>query len=826
MLSIVHINAQTVDGGEDQTSCDGTAVLSAVTEGGTWSTGGAAIIADPTNTTTTVSNLVQGLNTFTYSVDGVGEDIVLVTNNTVSASAGSDKSVCSTSAILSGSAIPVDGSGTWTLLSGSGEFATPNEAYTTLNGLSSGENVFRWTVSKFDCTDSDDILITNNLYNADAGADLASCTDEIHLAAVNPPQNSGATGQWETIYGQGQIQNINSNSTLVTNLSLGTNQFRWDVTKETCTTSDVVNVTNNKVVVSAGSNKAICSTSSHLYATLLESNQTGLWTCNFPDVIIESPTEPFTNISNLQRGENVFTWTVTKFGCVGTSDVTVTNKLFDAYAGPQQVVTVPEANMNAELPAGGTGSWEILTGNGAISEPTNPQTQITGLGFGSNTFRWTVDFNGCSTFSDVAILYNVAKANAGIDQQSCNNYAILEAEIPENGTGAWSVIQGTGIFENAGDPYTQVNSVSMGENIYRWTVTAYSLEAYDDVSIFNNTFIANAGLDQEGCADEARLNAEIQPEASGSWSIFLGGGSFDNLNSHSAFVSNVRVGDNKYVWHVTKNGCTATDTVLYHRFEPTTIATAGEDRFVCNNFTFQLDGSFPTNGSGQWTCNNNDVVIEAPTSPYSNVTNMPNGSVTFTWTITNENCNSVDQVVLTSYIDAAIEDQPSSVSVQLGSNALLTISVSGDVETYEWYRNGILLNNADSISGANTNELTIIETEPDDENNYKCIVKGYCNTVESEEILLFIEATSITNLLKDNIKLYPNPNTGILFIETDDISVFKSITLYSLEGKQVFYRSLVEKKEQLDLKSLKSGTYLVVIKTKDKTYSTKINIIK
>ncbi|MBK7732344.1 MAG: hypothetical protein IPI37_06190 [Bacteroidales bacterium] len=39
---------------------------------------------------------------------------------------------------------------------------------------------------------------------------------------------------------------------------------------------------------------------------------------------------------------------------------------------------------------GGTGTWMLISGSGTVAEPNNPTSAVTGLGYGVNTFRWTI----------------------------------------------------------------------------------------------------------------------------------------------------------------------------------------------------------------------------------------------------------------------------------------------------------------------------------------------------------------------------------------------------------------------------------------------------
>ena len=60
-----------------------------------------------------------------------------------------------------------------------------------------------------------------------------------------------------------------------------------------------------------------------------------------------------------------------------------------AYAGEDRAVCNNTANLLANPPTTGTGTWKVVSGFGVIANPTDYNTQITDLGFGPNTI--TVD---------------------------------------------------------------------------------------------------------------------------------------------------------------------------------------------------------------------------------------------------------------------------------------------------------------------------------------------------------------------------------------------------------------------------------------------------
>ena len=72
-------------------------------------------------------------------------------------------------------------------------------------------------------------------------------------------------------------------------------------------------------------------------------------------------------------------------------------------------------------------------------------------------------------------------------------------------------------------------------------------------------------------------------------------------------------------------------------------------------------------------------------------------------------------------------------------------------------------------------------------------------------------------LVFENVKVFPNPNKGILFIETNDFQNVE-IEITDLQGRLLFTSSMNTSKIQLDLESYAVGTYLLKL-SKDKYFN-------
>ncbi|OWY24724.1 hypothetical protein BVG80_04955, partial [Sphingobacteriales bacterium TSM_CSM] len=234
----------TSNAGPDQTVCATSATLAANTPAtgvGTWTVvSGTGTFANANSPTSTVSGLSLGANTFRWTLpNGVcadsQDDVIITRDDFTTANAGTDQTVCATSATLSANT-PATGVGTWTVVSGTGTFANANSPTSTVSGLSLGANTFRWTLPNGVCADSqDDVIITRDDFTtANAGTDQTVCATSATLAANTP---ATGVGTWTVVSGTGTFANANSPTSTVSGLSLGANTFRWTLPNGVCADS-------------------------------------------------------------------------------------------------------------------------------------------------------------------------------------------------------------------------------------------------------------------------------------------------------------------------------------------------------------------------------------------------------------------------------------------------------------------------------------------------------------------------------------------------------------------------------------------------------------
>ncbi|MCB0760853.1 MAG: gliding motility-associated C-terminal domain-containing protein [Flavobacteriales bacterium] len=711
--------ATTALAGSDQEFC--TPVSSTLLNGnapvypatGVWTlVSGSGTIVSPSNPNTQVTGLAVGENIFEWTITSgpcavsTSSDqmsVFIYDNNQAPANAGADQEYCSdvTTATMAANAVTFPATGSWTLVSGTGVFDDPSDPNTGVSGLTIGTNVFQWTIDNGPCgaptSDTMTILIYNvSAPNSDAGPDQDLCTPTTSTTMSANVAEAPAVGTWSLVSGSGSIANVNDPNTAITGLGIGENVFQWTLNNGTCSggeTSDQVIITvfnSAQANAAAGIDQNLCTpqTSTFLNGNNYSFPAQGTWSLVSGSGTIADPNDPQTEVTALAIGENIFQWTITNGPCANslTTDQ-VSIFVFDggapqANAGIDQELCSPTTTtvMTADAAVSpGTGVWSLIGGTGTITTPSDPNTGITNLSIGVNTFVWTLDYATCGTQSDTVqvIVYDstVPAAEAGPDQELCtptSSTALNADAVNAPGYGTWSLVSGSGTFADANDPGTTVDNLSVGENIFVWTVyngpCLLAPETTDTISVFVfdvNQASANAGADQEWCTPTSSTFLDgnsITFPAIGTWTLISGSGTIADPNDPETEVTGLAVGENVFQWSVDNGSCAGaltTDQVsifVYDQNQPA--ANAGPDQEWCTPVAnISLAGSSVTYpGSGVWTLVSGTATILDPANPNATVTGLAVGENIFQWTVDNGPCSQPTSDVVSIFIFSQFND--------------------------------------------------------------------------------------------------------------------------------------------------------------------------
>ena len=110
-------------------------------------------------------------------------------------------------------------------------------------------------------------------------------------------------------------------------------------------------------------------------------------------------------------------------------------------------------------------------------------SRVTNVGYGENKYKWTISYGSCTTNDEVIVTSNKAKPYAGEDEVTYESFFDLQGSNPGKLVGEWSVVAGTGTFDDKNFFNATVSGMSGGMNTYRWTIETDGCIAFDDVTI-------------------------------------------------------------------------------------------------------------------------------------------------------------------------------------------------------------------------------------------------------------------------------------------------------------------------------------------------------
>ena len=252
------------------------------------------------------------------------------------------------------------------------------------------------------------------LPNAEAGMDFVTlnCATSARLNATPISGDIDPTAwkqEWTVLSGTGTLVDATDPTTQVDNLLFGPNRFEWMVNDGYCINTDVVTVTNNNpgITQPEATDITICEDFVTLRAPA-PLYGTGSWRLIAGDGELLTPESNVTDVLDLsRRTPNKFLWEVSYADCTNAVEVQVVSNSLQslADAGEDGVTTNGMFRLSAQTfnNPSISGEWSVVGGSGEFADPTNPNTYVTGLSQGINTFRWTLKGYDCEAYDDVQV---------------------------------------------------------------------------------------------------------------------------------------------------------------------------------------------------------------------------------------------------------------------------------------------------------------------------------------------------------------------------------------------------------------------------------------
>ncbi|MFK7799899.1 MAG: gliding motility-associated C-terminal domain-containing protein, partial [Aureispira sp.] len=792
------IPAVTAFAGADQGLCDSFATTLAATVAtgaqGMWTTTSGATIANPMATNSAVYNLPIGTSTFfwtlssgacsDFSVDSMQIDVTPISTDT--ANAGLDQNICGQNTATLIANTPITATGRWIQSSsqaGQGIVITnPSNSTTTVTGLQQGQSYnFTWVLSNSNCGDYSSDMVQINVDiappdNAYAGTDILLCNqNSTNLAAF---ASQYGTGFWTSTSSATIIDPTLAN-TLVINLPQDTSIFVWTLSNGTCqdystdTVLVVVSTTND--TADAGLNQVVCSVNALTLAAVTPAAGTGQWSQTAAQaaqgVVIVTPNDPNTQVVGLSAGTTyAFTWTLSNGTCVDySSDITTitvnATPPDNAFAGNDINLcgASTSSNLAATVPTVATGFW-TTTSTATISNPTQPNSTVSGLSNGANVFVWTLSSGSCIDYDSDTVVITVTApssdiADAGLDSAYCNQSTItLNAVAPSVGVGYWSQTPSQAslgaVINNPTNPNSAVSNLTAGITYtFTWTLTNGGCVDYSSdqtlitIDILPSN-VAYAGEDTVLCGGNAtQLDALVPPIGTGFWTT-NDSATITTPTDAQSLVVNINQDTTTYYWTLSNGACVgySVDSVQVV-LSPLSndIAFAGFDAVLCGVDSIILDAAVPTTSTGVWTQSagqlSQGVVITDPTNPNSSVTGIVSGQVyTFTWTLSTIGCVnfSIDDVVYTiNALPPELAYAGPDIILCSGNSTVMDAN-NPIFSTGQWSSNS----SSAVIINPTLNNSTIVNLPVDTIEFYWSLSNGSCLDYSVDTMLVIVTATT------------------------------------------------------------------------------------
>jgi hypothetical protein len=360
---------------------------------------------------TSATYTTPNLNTSTYYravvtnnvCDGDTSNALLIVVNDAPtpANAGTDMTssvTCGLTTVTLSGNTPSIGTGTWTIISGSGgSINDANSATPNFSGTAGVSYTLRWTITNSTCTSYDDVLITfnQNPTTATAGADQtgsATCgLTSITLAGNTPALG---TGVWSVVSGSGgTFANASSPSSSFSGTAGTSYTLRWSISSSPCVTSTddvLITLNQNPTTANAGPDQNVSASGGVISATLAGNTPavgTGLWSITSgTGGTINSPSNPASTFTGSSGSGYTLRWTTTSGACSSYDEMLISSGYIWTGSGGNNLWDNP-ANWSTGLPPSVGAEITVSSGNLVM----NVDYQVTGTFILSGTSTLTVN---------------------------------------------------------------------------------------------------------------------------------------------------------------------------------------------------------------------------------------------------------------------------------------------------------------------------------------------------------------------------------------------------------------------------------------------------
>jgi disulfide bond formation protein DsbB len=358
------------------------------------------------------------------------------------------------------------------------------------------------------------------------------------------------------------------------------------------------------------------------------------------------------------------------------------------------------------------------------------------------TVEVTGDCGAVGSSPAILSINNSTTINSQPADQSVCPGATASFSVSAAGSGAltyqWKK-NGVNISGASSPTYTISNATAGDAGNYTVDVTSLcgtTTSGTATLSLLNATQINTQPVSQSACTGG---NVSFSVNASGSYLSYQwrkGGINIIGAINTTYTITGVTAADvNTYDVEVTGTCGNTISASVSLSLNDVLINTQPASQILCEggNATFTVSASGGGILSYQWKKNGN-TITGATSASYTINNTIPADAGNYTVDITNA-CGTVNSSVsvLTVNMAPAVSVQPQSQQVCAGGNVTFNINASGTGITYQWRKNGV------NINGANSSLYNINNVSATDAANYDVVITGTCGTI--------ISATAILSLL-------------------------------------------------------------------------------
>jgi gliding motility-associated-like protein len=472
----------------------GSVILNSLPATGTWtitrSPGG--ITTTGTGTSTTISGLSSGTYTFTVTnssgcISGASANVIITQPSSLPGAPVIGTIVQPTCTVSTGSIIlnGLPSTGTWTLTRSPGSIITTGSGTSiAISNLSEGTYSYSVTNSAGCTSQSSNNIVIASQPGIPAAPIIGTITSPTCLLPTGSVALSGlpAVGTWTITQYPGTITSSGTGSSIVIS-GLQAGEYNYTVSNLAgCVSVMSANVTIPSQPLSPS--PPIIGTITQPHNDVLTGSvvlnglpQNGNWTLTLtPGNITAYGSGSTKTISGLNPGTYSFTVT-NSLGCNSVSSASfeinpVTGTPLIVINNPTPVCIPSTVDLTSQGITSGSSSGLTFTywtdATGAVPFAT-PHSAPAGTYYIKGTTA-----EGLSSIKPVTVtVYKVPLANAGADQVLAHQFeTTMNAQIAQNyETGEWSLISGTGELFDTSNAKTPVGGLSMGKNLFLWTVT-------------------------------------------------------------------------------------------------------------------------------------------------------------------------------------------------------------------------------------------------------------------------------------------------------------------------------------------------------------------